>query len=651
MKLRSGVGTGAYPERERKRGSWIDRSTARVRVLAHGRWDLRTRYSWMFSGLRKHEAALAGLDDEALRAHGALLAPQLVRRGPSRTLLPATFAWLREMAARSLGERQDDTQCLGAAAMLGGAFAELPRAEDRTLALGLAAATTVCAGASVELVHARPDRAIAAHERLRPFFAALGMSTALVEADASRAEKRAAYACDVTFVAAPQLVLDYLYDRVLLDGRQNRIQLVLERLLRGREARLETLVLGGLRAAFVDDADRVLVDDGQRPLTIADPDRSSELHSARIEALRLARELRLGEDFTLDAVAFEVTLTAEGEASVESASEAVGGVWKRPAWRARMVTVALACLHLWRQGVTHELSGGGFQLLPEGAERLGNDGPEVLPVLGLVEDVMLTPSQDPLRRMSVPRLFQRYQRIAGTGATLREVSGSLFTFYERPVVRVPLLTGAEPTFSARSAFRSVEERDRALTARLRAITDAGEAALVGVREEDGARAWAERLVAEGFDAHAVLAPSGSGPGGQLEDAGASGRVTLIPTRALRDLTVREPERLHVLRLEPLQSRRFDRLLYAHARGSQVEGPLESFGTLDDPVLAESTAQLLRSGLARVAKQNGRLPELLLRPLERRAQARFEGRHQGRLTAALRAEESQEAALAFGGIHH
>lgn len=652
MKVRNGVGTGAYPERQLTQGGWIDRSTARARVLVHGRWDLRTRYSWMLKGIGRHEGALRDLDAAALSSHGRSLTPELVRRGPTRALLPGVFAWLREVAARSLGVRHDDTQCLGAAAMLGGAFVELTRAEDRTLALGLAAATTVASGVPVELVHARADRALVAYERLRPFYEALGMSVAFVSSEHSREQKRAGYACDVTYVAGSQLVLDYLYDRVLLDGQQNHIQLRLDRLLHGADARLESLVLRGLRAAFADDADQLLVDDAQRPMTIADPHGTSELHLARVEGVRVARELQLGEHFTLDAVGFEVALTPSGEAAVDAATAGLSGAWRRPAWRTRMVSVALTCLHLWRRGVTHEVEAGGLQLLPEGAERLGDSGAELFPVLGLVEEVALAPAQDPLRRMSMPRLFQRYQRFAGAGAVLREVSGALGGLFAQPVVPVPRLSGHAPVFEAKRAFRSADERDLALIARLRAITDTGEAVLLGVREEDGARAWAERLALEGLDARAVeLVPDGSALAGLLEDAGTSGRVTVLPARALRAAAVREPGRLHALRVEPLQSRRFDRLLYAHAQGSEVERPLESFVALDDPLLGIEPGQLKRSALVRFAKADGEIPEVLLRPFERRAQKNIERRHQDRMHASLRAEEAQEATLAFGGVHH
>ncbi len=652
MKQRNGVGLGAYPEREVIRSSWIDRSAARARVAVHGRWDLRTRYSWMLAGIGRHEAGLIGLDVEALAAHGREVTPELLRRGPTRTLLPGMFAWLREVAARSLGTRHDDAQCLGAAAMLGGAFVELTGAEDRTMALGLAAATTVCSGVPVELVHAREDRALSAFERLGPFYEALGMSVALVTNTLSRAEKRAAYACDVTYVAGPQLVLDYLFDRVLLDGCHNGIRLRLERLVRSRGARLDGLVLGGLRAAFTDDSDQLLVDDAQRPLTIADPERTSEIHHARVDGLRVARELRLGEHFTLDAVAFEVVLTDAGQEAVGAATATLGGAWSRPAWRTRLITITLGGLHLWRRGITHEVESGGFQLLPEGAERLGDLGPELLPMLGLIEGQPLSAAQDPLRRMSLPRLFQRYQRFAGAGVALREVSGVLSGLYSRPVVRVPRLSGSAPSFGARRAFRSSAERDTALLRRLREITDAGEAVLLGVRDEDGARGWTERLVSEGIDACAVeLVPDGSALTGQLEDAGASGRVTVLSSRALRAARVREPGRLHVLRLEPLQSARFDRLLYAHAEGSEVEHPLESLVALDDPLLELGPERLARGLLLRFVREDGSLPERIVRPFERRAQQRIERRHQDRLNAALRSEEAQEAALAFGGAHH
>ena len=129
-------------------------------------------------------------------------------------------------------------------------------------------------------------------------------------------ERRAAYACDVTYCTNKEIVFDYLKDRIVLGRNATRIRLVAERLF-GGGSRAERLVLRGLCYGIVDEADSVLIDEARTPLIISDRSRDTSERETYEAALELARGLEAGNDFELDERERSVRITEAGRARLE----------------------------------------------------------------------------------------------------------------------------------------------------------------------------------------------------------------------------------------------------------------------------------------------------------------------------------------------
>ncbi|MFT7485739.1 MAG: preprotein translocase subunit SecA, partial [Candidatus Paceibacteria bacterium] len=553
---------------------------------------------------------------------------------------------------RVLSKRHSDAQVFAAAAMLDGSFVELMNGQGKTYALALAAATRAATGESVEIITTREEHAHETFELLKPLYEALGIQAAVVDRELTLQERQAAYASDITYVCAGQVLHDYLQDRVVLQSETSRPLLALEQLLNPEQARLGQLMLTGLHCAFVHDVDQVLIDDAQRPISVIDGRQENDLHLAHVEALKLARGLSEGVHFTVDPDAWQVSWTEAGERQLELACGPLPGAFQREAWRSSVVLEALVVLHLWQRGVTHTFEEKRLQLTELGAQHFGSGRGSLVALLDLVETGEDSPGVFPQRRMSLPRFFRRYQRLAGCASTLSEVRTELSLSYDLHVLCVPQLAGEAPAFHQRHAYMTREQSQMALTERLRAITDVGEAALVGVRSEVSLEALFSHLVEHGLNVSKVqLSGVGLPIGQELSCAGESGRVTLLPARGFRADRVAEPGRLHVIAAEPSATLRLDRVLFGHAVGSAVGRPLESFVALDDPLLESTRSEFMSYTMQRVAQPSGQLPERILRPFVRRAQKRQERELYDRRQATLNAEESFGAVLAFGGGDH
>src|SRR5262249_2816202 len=105
-------------------------------------------------------------------------------------------------------------------------------------------------------------------EQLRPVYAALGLTTGLIEQGQSHDARRRAYACDVTYCTNKELVFDYLRDRLALGRRHSRAHLLIDELL-GLPGREQSVLQRGLHVAIVDEADSVLIDEARVPLIIS----------------------------------------------------------------------------------------------------------------------------------------------------------------------------------------------------------------------------------------------------------------------------------------------------------------------------------------------------------------------------------------------
>jgi preprotein translocase subunit SecA len=254
------------------------------------------------------------------------------------------FALVREAARRGLGIEHFDSQLAAGDALLGGAIVEMPTGEGKTLAATLSASFQALSGVPVHVVTANDYLAERDAAAMRPVYELLGLTVGVVTSAHDADARRQAYACDVTYCCNKELVFDYLRDR-RPKGRRTAAHLQFERLY-GNRSRAQRLLLRGLHAAIVDEADSVLIDETRTPLILSQPGRGEDQAAIARAALDLAAGLARDRDYRLDALAGRVELTAAGRGRLRALAEALGGVWARNRWREEVVARALAAREL-----------------------------------------------------------------------------------------------------------------------------------------------------------------------------------------------------------------------------------------------------------------------------------------------------------------
>ena len=581
---------------------------------------------------RRHAAAAPAPGSAEHAAALATLRARLHREGMPRALLAQALGSAAHAAEHELGVSPRDNQLLAALALLDQRLAEVPTGEGKTLAIALAAAVAALAGVPVHVVTANDYLAARDAARLRPLYAALGLTVAARPGAADDAARRAVYAQDVVYATAKDLAFDHLRDREAGAGRSG-----FDRAAAALGARASAPpVMRGLCLALLDEADSILLDDAELPLILSRPAPQAARRAFLWQALALARRLEPGRDFTHHAADRVVRLSAAGQETVAAAAAGLSGPWQRPRYAREAVHSALAALHTYRRNEHYVVRDGAVEVLDEVTGRVapGRVWSRGLHTLLAMKEGLRPPDEtETLARTSFQRFFQRYWRLGGTSGTLWEARAELRAVYGLVVCRIAAHRPCRRSTLPSRGFVDPQALFDAAAARAAALAGQGRPVLIGTDSVADSRRLATALRTRGC-AHQVLnALNDAEEAAIVAAAGAAGRVTVATRMAGRGTDI-EPDAaalaaggLHVLSCQHNPSRRHDRQLAGRAGRRGEPGSAESWFSVPAPAQAAPAA----------ADTDRRWPQSLL-ILFRALGARLARR------GAQRCEESRRAAL-------
>ncbi|MEE4186658.1 MAG: preprotein translocase subunit SecA [Gammaproteobacteria bacterium] len=234
------------------------------------------RYEKVVARANGYADGFEQLSDADLRAKTAEFRERLAAGAGLDELLPEAFATVRESARRTLGLRHFDEQMLGGLALHEGKIAEMRTGEGKTLVATLPAYTNALTGDSVHVVTVNDYLAARDAEWMGPVYEFLGMSVGVIAAGQSKAEKQAAYQCDIVYGTNNEFGFDYLRDNL--------------------EYRKEGQVQRDLAYAIIDEVDSILIDEARTPLIISGPSEESTELYLRINKLMPQLKRQSGDD-------------------------------------------------------------------------------------------------------------------------------------------------------------------------------------------------------------------------------------------------------------------------------------------------------------------------------------------------------------------
>ena len=424
------------------------------------------RMSKTVEAINALESGVAALDDDALRARTTAFRERIDAGESLDKLLPEAFATVREAAKRTLGQRHFDVQLLGGMVLHQGKISEMKTGEGKTLVATLAVYLNALSGKGVHVVTVNDYLAKRDAGWMGQVYAFLGLSVGCIVHGQSDAERRAAYACDVTYGTNNELGFDYLRDNM--------------------KFRLEDMVQRTFNFAIVDEVDSILIDEARTPLIISGPAQDSSQLYMKVDAL----VARLGEeDFEKDEKQRAVTLTEEGQERVEQLMRDEGLIEEDSGlYDVRNVNLvhhanqSLKARVLFQRDKDYIVKDGKVVIIDEFTGRMmeGRRYSEGLhQAIEAKEKVTIQRENQTLASITFQNYFRLYPKLAGMTGTASTEAPEFAEIYGLEVVEIPTNEKVSRADEHDEVYRSTGEKNKAILAFIQECHDRKQPILVG----------------------------------------------------------------------------------------------------------------------------------------------------------------------------
>jgi preprotein translocase subunit SecA len=424
----------------------------------------------------------------------------------------------REAARRALGERPYDVQLLGTLVMLSGHVAEMATGEGKTLSGALAAAGYALRGHSVHVMSVNDYLARRDAEWMRPVYDLLGVTVGWVGQASTRADRRRAYAAQVTYAPVSEIGFDVLRDRLA--------------------ATAADLIVPDPDVVLIDEADSVLIDEARVPLVLAG---ATDEGAADLGMAEIVRRLRPRAHYEIDDDARNVQLT---DAGARAAERALGGIdlyAPRHLDALTRLNVALHAQALLRRDVDYIVRDGRVHLINASRGRVARlqrwpDGLQA--AVEAKESLAVSESGEILDSITVESLIRRYPRACGMTGTAVAVGEQLREFYGLEVAVIPPNRPCVREDQPDRLYATLEQKENAIVGEVTAAHATGRPVLVGTLDIAESERLAQRLSAAGLPCVVLNAKNDAEEAAIVAEAGAGGAITVSTQMAGRGTDIR-----------------------------------------------------------------------------------------------------------------
>jgi preprotein translocase subunit SecA len=430
------------------------------------------------------ESEVTKLTDDQLRARTDAFRAELAAGKTLDDILVPAFATVREAAKRTLGQRHFDVQMLGGMVLHENAIAEMRTGEGKTLVATLPTYLNALSGNGVHVVTVNDYLARRDAEWMGQVYRFLGLSVGIIVHGLDDEERRAAYACDITYGTNNEFGFDYLRDNMKYE--------------------LGQMTQRGHNFAIVDEVDSILVDEARTPLIISGPlDDRSDLYNS-IDAI--LPKLVKG-DFDVDEKQRAVSLTEAGNEHIEDLLAEAGLLQEGSLYDAANVTLvhhvnqALRAHTLFQRDKDYIVRNGEVVIIDEFTGRMmpGRRYSEGLhQALEAKEKVQVQPENQTLASITFQNYFRLYKKLAGMTGTAATEADEFQDIYKLEVIEIPTNLPVGRIDEDDEVYRTAGEKYQAIIREIEASAERGQPALVGTTSIEKSEMLAEELIKHGY---------------------------------------------------------------------------------------------------------------------------------------------------------
>ena len=428
------------------------------------------------------------------------------------------FAVVREAAWRMLGQRHYDVQIVGAGALHRGMISEMRTGEGKTLVSTMPCYLNGLSGSGVHVVTVNDYLASRDAEWMGSIHRFLGLEVGLIQGEMQPAERRPAYAADITYGTNNEFGFDYLRDNMAM--------------------RTEDMVQRGHAYAIVDEVDSILIDEARTPLIISG--RVGETGRWYRDFARIAQRLSEEKHYEVDEKKRQVITTEEGVTRVEQVLGIENMYDFSNVDLIHHLDVALKAKALYARDVDYLVRNGEVSIVDEftGRVLVGRRYSEGLhQAIEAKEGVRIKEENQTLATITIQNYFRMYEKLAGMTGTAITQQGEFKGVYDLDVIEVPTNRDVIRNDAADLIYVDEEAKWDALVADIVDKHEYGQPILVGTVSIEKSEKVANYLKKRGIPHQVLNAKQHEREAHIIAQAGKFGSVTVATNMAGRGVDI------------------------------------------------------------------------------------------------------------------
>ncbi|WP_304509976.1 preprotein translocase subunit SecA [Anaerotignum sp.] len=572
-------------------GSYSEKEIKRITPIVKKIEDLAPQYE--------------NLTDEELRGKTQEFKNRLEKGETVDDILPEAYAVVREAASRPhvLNMRHFPVQLMGGIVMHQGRIAEMRTGEGKTLVATLPAYLNALEGKGVHVVTVNDYLAQRDSEWMGEVFRFLGLTVGCILNNMDNEERRAAYACDITYGTNNEYGFDYLRDNMVV--------------------KKESMVQRDLHYAIIDEVDSVLIDEARTPLIISgsgskstDMYRVADLFVKQLqkgcilnedEAMNplLREELQEEGDFVLDEKAKSVVLTQEGVEKAEKFFSVENLSDPENLELQHHINNALKANYNMHLDKDYVIAEGEIVIVDEFTGRMMpgrrySDG--LHQAIEAKENVQVRRESKTLATITFQNYFNKYNKKSGMTGTAKTEEEEFRNIYGMDVVEIPTNRSIQRNDLQDVVYRTEAGKFRAVVKDIMEAHAKGQPVLVGTVTIDKSEELSKLLKKEGIKHQVLNAKYHAQEAEIVALAGQMGAVTIATNMAGRGTDIKLGEGvaeiggLKIIGTERHESRRIDNQLRGRSGRQGDPGESRFYISLEDDLMrlfgSEKTMKLV-----------------------------------------------------------
>jgi preprotein translocase subunit SecA len=582
------------------------------RLVENDKKELK-RLDQIASRVEAHADEMAALSDEQLRGKTDEFRGRFQQGETLDQLLPEAFAVVREAAKRVLGLYPYHVQLMGGVVLHDGNIPEMRTGEGKTLTATLPVYLNALSGAGVHVVTVNEYLATRDSTEMGELYNFLGLTVGLNINSKSAEEKRAAYACDITYSTNNELGFDYLRDNMVVYRHQ--------------------MVQRPLNYAIVDEVDSILIDEARTPLIISGQAEKSTALYNRVDSF--VKRLKEEEDYKIDIQSKTIGLTENG---IEKAEETfgLGNLYdiENTALTHHM-DQALRANYIMLRDIDYVVQEGKVLIVDQFTGRIMDgrrysDG--LHQAIEAKENVEIEDETKTMATITFQNYFRMYKKLSGMTGTAKTEEEEFREIYNMQVIQIPTNRPVARDDRADLLYPTLESKFHAVVQDIKERHRKGQPVLVGTVAVETSELLSSMLDKEKVPHEVLNAKNHFKEAEIILNAGQKGAVTIATNMAGRGtdiklgLGVAELGGLSVIGTERHESRRIDNQLRGRSGRQGDPGISQFYLSLEDDLMKRFGSERIKVFLDRmkIDEEDAVIQSKMLSKQVESAQKRVEG---------------------------